>query len=105
MQIDWMVVVLGLFAALIGLSLWRAHHAADFNFNVFDLLMENGRVSKIAVAFMMVLGVTTWVIINLTVKDKMTEGYLMTYGTMWVTPLVAKVVFGRAEPTPPGETK
>lgn len=99
--ISWMQVFLGL--ALIGIfvSFWRAHHSKTFEFNAFDLLMENGRVSKIAVAFMGVLAVTTWVIVDLQITGKMTEGYLTTYGAMWVTPLVAKVVFNKQEPQPP----
>lgn len=101
MQIDWMVVVLGLFAALIGLSLWRAHRNADYTFDLMDLIMENGRVSKIAVAFMMVLGVSTWVVINQEINAKLTEGTFGLWLTAWVTPLVAKVVFNKTEaPTP-----
>jgi hypothetical protein len=107
MTIDWMLVVLGLVALLVAVSVWRAHRTPEFAFNVFDLLMENGRVSKIAVAFMLVLGVTTWVIINLTVKDKMTEGYLTTYGAMWVAPILVKVLSKSEPPAPPvdGSTK
>ena len=102
-KIDWMLVALCLLALLVSVSLWRAHRNAAYTFDLLDLIMENGRVSKISVAFMLVLGVTSWVIINLMVKDKMTEGYLATYGTMWVMPLVAKVVFAKSEP-PTGTT-
>jgi hypothetical protein len=103
MKIDWMLVVLCGLGLLVAVSLWRAHRSASYTFDLLDLIMENGRVSKIAVAFMLVLGVTSWVIINLMVKDKMTEGYLGTYGTMWVMPLVAKVVFGKTD-APSGTT-
>lgn len=99
--ISWMQLFLGLSLIAILVSFWRAHHSQNFEFNAFDLLMENGRVSKIAVAFMGVLAVTTWVVIDLQITGKMTEGYLTTYGAMWVTPLVAKVVFNKQDPTPP----
>lgn len=98
--ITWMQV--GLLLALIAIlvSFWRAHHSQTFEFNAFDLLMENGKVSKIAVAFMGVLAVTTWIMVDLQVTGKMTEGYLTTYGAMWVTPLIARVVFNKQESPP-----
>lgn len=98
----WMQMFLLLSLIGIGVSFWRAHHSPTFEFNAFDLLMENGKVSKIAVAFMGVLAVTTWIMVDLQVTGKMTEGYLTTYGAMWVTPLIARVVFNKQE-SPPKE--
>jgi len=100
MKIDWMLVVLCLLILLVGISLWRAHHSTQFDFNVFDLLMENGRVSKVAVAFMLVLGITSWAFIKLIIDGKMTEGYFISFGGMWVTPLLAKILSG----SPPSTT-
>lgn len=94
---DLMQIILALAAVLVVLSFWRAHHKKDVDFNVFDLIMENGRVSKIALAFMIVLAVTTWVVVDLQIKGHLTEGYFTTYGAMWVIPLVAKVVFNKSE--------
>jgi hypothetical protein len=91
------VLALLIVAALVGVSLWRAHLRKDLDFNLFDLLMENGRVSKIAVAFMLVLGVSTWVIVHLTINGKLTEGYFTIYTGAWIAPLVAKVVFNKSE--------
>lgn len=98
--IGWMQIFLVLGLIAIFVSFWRAHHSKTFEFNAFDLLMENGKVSKIAVAFMGVLAVTTWVIVDLQITGRMTEGYLTTYGAMWVTPLVARVVFNKQESPP-----
>lgn len=92
---EWMLIVLAVAVLAVLLSFWREHHNAAVQFNVFDLVMENGRVSKIAVAFMLVLGVTTWMMVYLTIDGKMTEGYLGLYGAMWVSPLVMKVVFNK----------
>lgn len=104
MKIDWMLVILALGALLIGLSIWRAHRKPGFEFNTFDLIMENGKVSRIALAFMLVLAVTTWIVVDLTIKGKLTEGYFTMYGSMWVIPLVAKVVFNKSEAPEPGTT-
>lgn len=97
MKITPSALALLLAGLLIGISLWRAHSRADIEFNLLDLLMENGRVSKIAVAFMLVLGVTTWVTIHLTLSGRLTEGYLGLYLGAWVVPLIAKVVFNKTE--------
>jgi len=94
---DVMLAVLGIAAALLVISFWRAHRDALEQFNAFDLIMENGRVSKIALAFMVAFAVTTWVIVYLALRDKLTEGYLTSYGIMWVAPLVTKVVFNKTD--------
>jgi hypothetical protein len=103
MKIDWMLVVLCSLAVLVGGSLWRAHRSASYTFDLLDLIMENGRVSKIAVAFMLVLGVSTWVVVDLQIKDKLTDGMFGLWLGAWVTPLVAKVVFSKVDP-PSGTT-
>lgn len=98
MKPEAMHAVLAIGILLIIVSVWSAHKSHSVIFNVFDLLIENGHVSKIAVAFMLVLLVSTWVIVDLQIKDKLTEGMFGLWLTAWVTPLVAKVVFAKTEP-------
>lgn len=97
MNPDWMLTILATGALLVVLSFWCAHRKQGFNFNAFDLIMESGKVSKTALAFMIVLGVTTWVIVDLQIKGRLTEAYFGAYGVMWVGPLVARVIFGKTE--------
>lgn len=104
MKPDWMQIILAVAALLVVASFWRAHRKPGFDFNAFDLIMENGKVSKIALAFMIVLAVTTWVVVDLQIKGHLTEGYFTTYGAMWVIPLVAKVVFNKTEMPSAGTT-
>lgn len=92
-----MAVVLACGALGIIGTFWRAHRTPGFDFNCFDLVMENGKVSKIAFAFMLVLAVTTWVIVDQQIQGKLTEGMFGLYGGMWVLPLVAKVIFNKAD--------
>jgi hypothetical protein len=102
MTFDPMVFVLVLTMALIAYSFWQAHKNPLVDFNVFDLLMENGRVSKVAC---MVLGsfiMTTWMMVHLTIHDKMTEGYMTTYMAAWIAPLIAKMF---VQPAVPKEDK
>jgi len=90
-----MLAVLAAVTLLMVISFWRFHRDTLVQFNALDLIMENGRVSKIAFAFMVAFAVTTWLIVYLAVTGKMSEGYLTSYGAMWVAPLVLKVVFNK----------
>lgn len=91
---DALLIVLAL---LMVWSFYRAHKDPTVRLDLFDLVMSDGRLSRIAVAFMLTLGVTSWVVIRLALDSKLTEGYFTAYGAMWVAPIVAKLFS-----TPPG---
>lgn len=101
-HIDWMLTGFVAAGVLIALSLWSVQRRKDVQFDLLDLLMENGRVSKTAVAFMLVLGVSNWMMMYLLLKDRMTEGYFTIWVSAWIAPLVLRVVFGKTEA--PGTT-
>lgn len=82
---------LAMFIVAIGISFWRLQRNQDNDFNLFDIIMEGGRVSRIAIAFMTTLVITSWIMIKLTIDQKMTEGFMMGYGAMWVAPIIAKL--------------
>lgn len=86
----WLNGLLAVLVIVIGISVYKMHQNAS-QFNVLDLLMENGRTSRIATAFMVALVATTWVFIKLAVDGKMTEGYMLSFGGMWVTPIVSRM--------------
>ena len=115
-----MLTILAISAGLIVLSFWHAQKNPEFHFDVFDLLMENGKLSKISLAFMLVLAVSTWVIVDLQIKGKLDNGMFLSWLAAWVTPLCAKVLFNKSDvagmtmasttttvevstPAPPGE--
>ena len=85
-------------ALVIAWSFFRSHRDPAINFNLFDLLLEGGRLSRIACAFMATLIVTSWVIIRLTVEGKLTEGLFTAYVAAWVAPIVAKLFAGSPAP-------
>lgn len=87
----YMYGILALFTALVATSFYRLQKDKSNDFNLFDLLMEGGRVSRIAVAFMVTLIVTSWIMLKLSIDQKMTEGYLVSYGAMWVAPIIARM--------------
>jgi len=84
-------------ALVIAWSFYRAHRSnegAFSQFNLLDLLLENGRVSKVSCLVMGAFTVHSWIIVRLTVEGKMTEGYLTIYGATWVAPLLARMFSG-----------
>jgi hypothetical protein len=47
---------------------------------------------------------TSWVILDLQLHGKMTEGYLTVYGGMWVAPLIARVLFNKTSADSEGKS-
>lgn len=83
--------LLAMIVSGISVSFWRYQKDPANRFNFLDLLMENGRLSRIALAFDAVLVVTSWIVLKLVVDGKMTEGYLAIYGGFWIAPVLAKM--------------
>ena len=94
-----MNIALGLFVLLIAISLYRMNRDND-QFNLVDLLMENGRVSKISFIVMGSFGTHTWIMLYLTVHGAMSEGYMTIY-LGWGIPLVAKMFAPQYVPAQP----
>jgi hypothetical protein len=80
-------------------ALHRDHRRAQFDLT--DIIMENGKVSKIAVVMLGAFLMTTWMMIHMTIHKTMTEGYFTIYGGLWISPIVARILRGPApEPVP-----
>jgi len=86
-------------ALCVAWSFYRAHRNAAFTFNLFDLIMDNGRVSRLACVFLGSFLVTSWIMVRLTLDGKMTEGYMTAFGALWIIPITAKL-FSPAPITP-----
>ncbi len=78
-------------ALVIAWSFYKAHTSQNVSFNLYDLLMENGKVSRLAVAFLGAFGVCSWIMIRTTIDGKMTEGLFLAYGAVWVAPILARL--------------
>ena len=72
-------------------SFYQAHKSPGNAINLFDLVMVDGRLSKMAVVFMGAFATTTWAIIRLTIDGKLTEGYVGLYSTAWVAPMISRL--------------
>ncbi len=92
-------------ALVIAWSFYKAHIDHAFTFNLFDLVMENGRLSKVSCLVMGAFVVHTWIMVRLTFDMKMTEGYLTIYGATWVAPMLARMFSTGPAPSTTVEAK
>jgi hypothetical protein len=92
MKFDPMIFALVMAIGLIIVSFWRAHRDPRNSLNFFDLLLEDGKLSKVSCMVLGAFGLHSWIMITLTLSDKMTEGYLTIYGATWVAPLMARML-------------
>ena len=75
-------------ALSIAWSLYRANRDIE-NFNLLDLVMVHGRVSRLACIALGAFVVMSWIMVRLAMDGKMTEGYLGLYGGLCFTPICA----------------
>jgi hypothetical protein len=68
------------------------HRNPHVEFNLLDLLMEGGRVSKVSFLVMGAFFVSSWLMLALQAAGKMTEGYFGLYAGAWVAPLIARLM-------------
>lgn len=81
-------------------SVYRLHRNPTVDFNMLDLLMENGRVSKVSCLVMGAFAVTTWgFILDCLHRDGMDVGILAAYGGLWVAPLLVRLANPTASST------
>ena len=97
--------VLMIFTLLLAWSFLRAHRDPQFRLDLFDLVMSDGRLSRIAVAFMVTLCATTWIMVRLTLDGKLTEGYFTGYALAWIAPVVARLFSQPVNTTTTTDTK
>jgi hypothetical protein len=86
-----MLVLLGLAFLSIIFAFWRAHKLRT-DFDIVDLVMQDGKISRIGTAFMLTLLVSSWVIINKQMKGELDSTTFSLWMAAWVGPLVARVV-------------
>lgn len=102
MRIDWMLTILVIGAVLVAWSFWHAQLKPGFDFDAFDLIMENGKVSRLALWYNLAGAVSTWVIVDLQMKGKLTEGMFGLWLGAWVGPIIARLVFNKTDMPLPG---
>lgn len=91
-----LAALLGLGAVGIGVGLLLANRAPSNPVSLIDLLLgDDGRASKAAFVMFGAFTLSTWVIVYLTLNDKLTEGFFTIYVSAWVAPTVTRLIVGR----------
>lgn len=92
--------VLILMIAFTGYSLKKRWQSRESLLDFDDLLLEDDgkgskQMSRAAAVFFGSFFLTSWMMIYMTIKGTMTEGYFSAYGLMWVAPIVAKIIWNK----------
>lgn len=95
-----MLAVLAILAGLLAFGFWTAQRSNN-DFDILDLVMEDGKLSRVSCVLMGSFAVTTWMMVNLTLTGRMTETYFSAYGAMWVAPLIVRLIKGKDAPAVP----
>jgi hypothetical protein len=91
-----MSVALVAILILITVALIKRSRLITSRLDLDDLLIgEDGKLSKAAAVMMGAFALTSWVIIYMTLNDKLTEGYFLAYIGVWATPTVTKLIVNR----------
>lgn len=98
-ELSGMTILLSALASILLVCLYRLHRdKSRANFDLTDLVMQNGRVDKFAFWFA-VWNTTLIVVVFYMVRERtMTEGFMTIILTAMVGPLISKVIWGK----PPG---
>lgn len=95
----YLIAALAIGVLVIIWSLIRRDRNHRSKLNLDDLLLgDDGKISKAAIVLLGAFAFTTWLMVVLTVHDKMTEGYFTAYGAFWIAPTVTRLIVNRPLP-------
>lgn len=98
-----LVIVLTVGLLFLARLLMRHSRDADSKFYLGDLLLgADGRASKAAMVLWGSFILSSWVIAYLTLRNRLTDVFFLSYLGAWVAPQLAGVLKGKTEP-PKGE--
>lgn len=90
------VIVLAIAIVGLGWLLFLAQRSHK-PFDLRDLVIENDKISPTRTAFMAAFVMTSWVIVDLEIKARLTDTLFGAYLLAWVGPLTAKVIFNKSD--------
>ena len=101
-----MILVLALAVLMIMWALERRNKSAASRISLDDLLIgDDGKMSKASAVMFGSFALTTWVVVYLTINDKLTEFIFGAYVAAWVAPAVTNILKGPQVQQPqPGTT-
>lgn len=72
--------------------LYRKHRDPASDFDLTDILKENGRVSKIAIGYLVTLFTSSWYIVHEAIEKQLTDTAFAAYLATWVVPIVTHLL-------------
>lgn len=88
-----LILALALIVLLLARTLRNRNKDQTSAISLDDLLLgDDGKMSKAAIVMLGSFGLTSWVILYLTLNDKLTDIIFGAYLTAWVVPTVAKLI-------------
>jgi hypothetical protein len=98
-----MIIVLTIVALLLLWGLRRRSADASSQINLDDFLLgDDGKVSTAKFVLLGSFGLNCWLIIWLTLHDKMDHEYLYAFSGVYAIPSVAKILKGNVSEPPKG---
>ena len=103
---DLIAVIFLLAALLVIVTLWVWHRSKESDVDLSDLLMENGRLSRLAFTWLGSFMVMSFGFIYAVLLGKLSDIYAALYAATWAVPIVTKMFAIKQSTTePPKEIK
>lgn len=100
MTFDLDTVVLMVCAFTVLLSAWFWQRDPHVNFDLLDLISDNGKLSLFRTGQLVALLTSTWAFVALTRAGNLTEIFYLTYMATWAGANIANKVIDRKPPEP-----
>jgi hypothetical protein len=89
---DVMNVILVLVVIGIGISIWRAQRDKENRFNLFDLIMDEGRLSLLKCMAGTGFAVYTWAVIRWIITGSVTTQDMREYAIACIAPVLVAII-------------
>jgi amino acid transporter len=96
-----MMLILMLSVLIILWTLERKSRSSKSPFSWDALLVEDGQVSKPACLALGSFALMSWIMVYLTINDRLSEWYVSAYMLSFVAPSIVKIYKDRSQPTQP----
>ncbi len=90
-RIDIVGLIFSALIMLISILLWLWHRNKDVDVDLTDLLMENGRLSRLAFTWLGAFLVMSFGFIYAVIHKNLSDVYAALYATTWAVPIVTKL--------------
>jgi hypothetical protein len=94
-------VLLAIMVLVAAVSIYRYEKNPSNNFNLVDLLLEDGRLSKWSLIIMLAFAIHSWALVVWVLRFSASTQDFLAYGGVWITPLIAKMFVPKTPSDPP----